>query len=248
MKMGWSPKHLPRPDSIVLAAFVCSSKQVEPGMFPCLMASSKMWYETFRRGNFAFLPEYFTLQQQGEQHSTAEMRRRTERQQMDPAALLCEGGNWGQPKALGKKLRLNCKRARLARRRISLSKPFAEVYQVQEHRPWLPEQPMDTARRTGESSLLLRAGGMGAARCTSCTMHLMHLVGAGLLAQVAFSTSKPSEPFLCDSYPKGNSQAGVQRISKTPPAQAPWKGSLLPALPANHAGWPLRAFLLPGQD
>lgn len=125
------------------------------------------------------------------------------------------------------------------------------MYQVQEHRPWLPEQPMDTARptarRTGESSLLLRAGGMGAARCTSCTMHLMHLVGAGLLAQVAFSTSKPSEPFLCDSYPKGNSQAGGRTENQQNPSCPGTLKGILTACPASKSRWvALKGFPTPG--
>lgn len=93
MKTGWSPKLLLRPDSIVLAVCLSSSKQVEPGMFYALWQALRCGMRLSDEGVLHYSLNISHYSSNGSSTGIAETKRWTERQKMDSAALFSRMGN-----------------------------------------------------------------------------------------------------------------------------------------------------------
>lgn len=134
MKTGWSPKHPPRPDNVVLAVSLCSSKHVEPGMFLRLLQALRcgLWLSDEGISHFFLNISHYDSKENST--DAAETRkRRTEGPKTDSSALLCSMGNW-EGNLNQHERRFNCKSAKLAEAQIArseesphlMSKPFRE--------------------------------------------------------------------------------------------------------------------------
>jgi len=87
MKTGWSPKLLLRPDSVVLAVFLSSEKQVEPGMFCASWQALRCGTRLSDEGILHFSLNISHYNSKETSTGIAETKRWTERHKMDSAPL-----------------------------------------------------------------------------------------------------------------------------------------------------------------